>query len=216
MAEESNEAVAYLRTLKHSDGATAAAPARETAPPEQESIAANGNVGERVQGSEKRRSPRHRCAGSADLREDGHDVRTWATFSDVSLHGCYVEAQATYPVGTILHMKLEANGVRVESKGTVRVNYPYLGMGIAFLEMSEANSLQLRELLSRIPRRTVVMGTGTASPIPSRGPLEGVPLISDPVSAVRALTEFFEVRQMLMRDDFLRILRKSQAPEPKL
>jgi hypothetical protein len=89
-------------------------------------------------------------------------------------------------------------------------------MGIAFLEMSEANSLQLRELLSRIPRRTVVMGTGTASPIPSRGPLEGVPLISDPVSAVRALTEFFEVRQMLMRDDFLRILRKSQAPEPKL
>ena len=71
------------------------------------------------------------------LREDGRDVRTWATFSDVSLHGCYVEAQATYPVGTILHMKLEANGVRVETKGNVRVSYPYLGMGIAFVDMSD-------------------------------------------------------------------------------
>ena len=34
------------------------------------------------------------------MREEGCDVRTWATFTDVSLHGCYVEAQATYPVGT--------------------------------------------------------------------------------------------------------------------
>jgi hypothetical protein len=32
---------------------------------------------------------------------------------------------------------------------------------------------------------------------------------------VQALTEFFESRQMLMRDDFLRIVRKSQAAEAK-
>ena len=218
MAEEDNVSVDYLRALKHSDGsvaATAAAPAREPAPEEQALTEAKGNFNPRIPGTEKRRSPRHRCAGSADLREDGHEVRTWATFSDVSLHGCYVEAQATYPVGTILHMKLEANGVRVESKGTVRVNYPYLGMGIAFLEMSEANSLQLRELLSRIPRRTVVMGPRTASGIPSAGPLEAVPLITDPIAAVLALTKFFEDRQMLMREDFLRILRKSQPSEHK-
>jgi hypothetical protein len=51
------------------------------------------------------------------MREEGCDVRTWATFTDVSLHGCYVEAQATYPVGTVLHMKLETNGLRLEATG---------------------------------------------------------------------------------------------------
>jgi hypothetical protein len=68
------------------------------------------------------------------MRADGCDVHTWAAFTDVSLHGCYVEAQATYPAGAMLPMKLEANGVRLETKGSVRVSYPYLGMGIAFEE----------------------------------------------------------------------------------
>ena len=34
-------------------------------------------------------------------------------------------------------------------------------------------------------------------------------------AAVRALTEFFENRQMLMREDFLKILRQSQNPDIK-
>jgi hypothetical protein len=125
-----------------------------------------------------------------------------------------VEAQATYPAGTILHMKLEANGVRMETKGNVRVNYPYLGMGIAFVDMSEENRSHLRELLARISRPTVIMGPGIASSLPAAGPLEAVPTISDPAAALRALTEFFESRQMLMREDFLRILRQCQAPKP--
>lgn len=33
------------------------------------------------------------------------------------------------PPATLLHMKLEVNGSRVEVRGTVRVSYPYLGMG---------------------------------------------------------------------------------------
>jgi hypothetical protein len=66
------------------------------------------------------------------MRELTCDAHTWETFTDISLHGCYVEAQATYPVGTVLQIKLEANGVKVEITGNVRVSYPYLGMGIAF------------------------------------------------------------------------------------
>ncbi len=70
------------------------------------------------------------------MRELTCDVHTWATFTDISLHGCYVEAQATYPVGIVLQMKLAANGVKVEVTGNVRVSYPYLGMGIAFVNMT--------------------------------------------------------------------------------
>jgi hypothetical protein len=220
MAEETNEGVAYLRALKQSVGpvaATAAAPARTAGSEKRaDSSAAAADSGERFQGAEKRRSPRYKCEGSAELREDGREVRTWATFSDVSLHGCYVEAQATYPVGTILHMKLEANGFRVETEGNVRVNYPYLGMGIAFVEMSEQNLEQLRGLLSTISRPTIVMGPRMASSLPPGGARGTVaPVIADPAAAVRALTEFFENRQMLMREDFLKILRQSQNPDIK-
>ena len=206
MADEMNEGIAYLRALKH-----AAEPEAIPSEDHATSISPAAQAGERFQGAEKRRSPRYKCEGSAEIREDGQQVHTWATFTDVSLHGCYVEAQATYPAGTVLHLKLDANDIRVETQGNVRVNYPYLGMGIAFVDMSEENKARLRQLLATISRPCVIMGPGIASSLPANAPLDAVPLISDPAAAVRELVDFFENRQMLMREDFLRILRKSQS-----
>jgi hypothetical protein len=206
MAEQNNEGVAYLKALKQSyDPATAAPPLGNAADQQLIGSAVETEDGGRVR--EKRRSFRYKCEGTAELRQDGRDVRIWATLRDVSLHGCYVEAQATYPVGAILHMKLEANGVQVETKGLVRVNYPYLGMGIAFHETSEAVGARLREMLNKISRRTVVMLRGI--------PFGTLPQLADPASALRALTKFFENRQILMRDEFIRILRKSQSSIPR-
>jgi len=217
MAEEINESVAYLLALKRSGGSAASAgqvaETTASAPGTADAAPASPGAEPQYSGPEKRRSPRYKCEGSAELREDGCDVRTWASFTDISLHGCYVEAQATYPVGALLHMKLEANGIKVEVKGDVRVNYPYLGMGIAFVEMSEENRASLREMLGSILRPCVIMGPGIASTLPSSGPLEAVPAISNPGAAIQLLIEFFEHRQMLMREDFLRILRASQSPK---
>jgi hypothetical protein len=56
----------------------------------------------------------------------------------------------------------------------------------------------------------MIGGPGIASTLPSTGPLNAVPLINDPAKAIQALMDFFESRQMLMRDDFLRLIRKSQ------
>lgn len=215
MEHEMNDGVAYLKALKQSGSspaAAAAAPAT-TSPVHSASMSEVPDAQAQYKGVEKRRSPRFKCEGSAEMREQGHDVRTWATFTDVSLHGCYVEAQATYPVGTVLEMKLEANGVRVETNGTVRVSYPYLGMGIAFTDMSDENRAQLRDLLGRVSRPAVIMGPGIASSLPAREPLRTLPPISDPKAALHALIDFFENRQMLMRDDFLRLLSQSQ-PKP--
>ena len=224
MAQETDDGVAYLKALKKGSAAqpgvatagTATAPAKEPAPDLRPSaIPVSTHLAQLFQGAEKRRSPRYKCEGSAEMREEGCDVKTWATFTDISLHGCYVEAQATYPVGTVLHMKLEAGGVRVETKGNVRVNYPYLGMGIAFIEMSEQGSQGLKELLGRISRPSVILGPGIVSALPSSAPLDGVPLISDSAAAVRALIEFFETRHMLTREDFLRVLKTSQKAPAK-
>ena len=107
-------------------------------------------------------------------------------------------------------MKLEASGIRVEAKGKVRISYPYLGMGIAFEEMSDENACHLKQLLASLSRPAVIMGPGAKSPYPSTGPMESLPAITHPEAAVRALIEFFEIHQILMRDDFVRLLKKSQ------
>jgi hypothetical protein len=162
-------------------------------------------------GAEKRRSPRYRCQGSAQLRELETGVSTWATCTDVSMHGCYVEATCTYPVGTNVRVKLQANEFQIESAGCVRVAYPCLGMGIAFGEMSEENRTRLRALLRTISRPSVILGPGASPSAPWGGSLMSIQLPADATAALRALAEFFESRQLLMRDEFLRILRKSQG-----
>ena len=172
MAQETNDGTAYLMVLKQatsSQSGAAAAPARE---PDRVQEAARAQNPENFQGAEKRRSPRYKCESSAEVREDGGDVRTWATFTDIGLHGCYVEAQATYPAGTLLHMRLEVNAIRVEAKGRVRISCPYLGMGIAFKDITEENNTHLKHLLASLSRPTVIMGPGANSPHPTTGPME--------------------------------------------
>ena len=211
MAQESDQGVAYLLALKQSSQA-AQADSEGVAPGSEQQ---SGSRTEYYEGANKRRTARYKCEGSVEIREEGCDVRTWATFTDISLYGCYVEAQATYPVGTILNMKLDANGMRVETRGNVRVNYPYLGMGIAFVAMTDDNETRLREMLASISRGSVVMEPGMPSTLPAQTPLISVPTITDPGAAIQQLVEFFDHRQMLMREDFLRILRKSQARDPR-
>jgi hypothetical protein len=216
MEKEYESGVAYLKALKQPVTSTAGAAAAGMQTEEHAgSNLAGATSGNRFQGSEKRRSLRYQCEGSIEMREDGTDGHTWATFTDISLHGCYVEAQSAYPKGTALHIKLEAHGVRVETRGTVRVSYPYLGMGIAFVDTSPENTARLREMLMKVSRPSMLMGPGIASTLPSSKPLDAMPVISNPAAAVLALTEFFQNRQMLMREDFLRILRTSQGTNPK-
>ena len=76
----------------------------------------------------------------------------------------------------------------ISAKGTVKVNYPYLGMGIAFTEMSQDDRARLRSLLQSIARPSVVMGPGIAA----AGLREPMLVISDPAAAVQALVQVFE------------------------
>jgi len=211
MTEELNEGTAYLLALKKATSAqfgAAAAPARE-----QQRVfesASTAPKDESFQGAEKRRSHRYKCEGSAEVREDGCEVRTWATFSDISLHGCYVEAQATYPAGTLLYLKLEANGVRVETQGKVRISYPYLGMGIAFEGMSDENAIRLKQLLAGLSCESVTAGREANTLHATSGSIELMPAVTNPEAAVRAVVEFFETSKVLKRDEFVKLLKKTQ------
>ncbi|MFZ0418237.1 MAG: PilZ domain-containing protein, partial [Candidatus Sulfotelmatobacter sp.] len=161
--------------------------------------------------ADKRQSARYRCQGSARLRELGSGVSTWATFTDISLHGCYVEAMSTFRVGAKVGLTLEVNGFRLESNGEVRVVYPNLGMGICFTTMADPDRERLRELLRSLSRPSVILGTrpevdATLIPEPT-----ALAPITNPAAALQAVMNFFEERHILSREEFLRILRKSQS-----
>jgi hypothetical protein len=208
--DETNEGAAYLSALKNPGSpqatgtATVAAPAKahfaETPTP------ANRPSPARV---EKRKSPRYRCKGSAHLQENG-TVATWATFADISMHGCYVEAASPLRLGTVLNLTLEVNGFRVEATGEVRVVYPNLGMGIRFIKVSEGDLEQLRELVGSISRSSVILGARAPTHAPSIPQSSALPGVANPGAALLALRNFFEHRHVMGREEFLTILRNNQ------
>jgi hypothetical protein len=122
------------------------------------------------------------------------------------MHGCYVEAATVYPPDTVVMLKIEAQNLRIQAEGSVRVSYPGLGMGVAFTRIAEDDRTRLKEMLRNIALPSVIMGT-TAS---TSNPSDPVPNIPDPAAALRALIGFFDGRQMLTRGEFVRILYKSQ------
>ena len=84
-------------------------------------------------------------------------------------------------------MKMEVNGLRFETKGKVRISYPYLGMGIAFQDISDENLARLKQLLGSLSRPVVIVGPGANAPHPTTGPMEGLPAITDPEACVARL-----------------------------
>jgi hypothetical protein len=203
MSEENREGVAYLVALKQSSQADAASAADGNADPDAPEL-----HGEQFHGANKRQARRYKCEGSVEMRTEGCDVRTWATFTDISLYGCYIEAQATFPAGTVLNLKLEANGIRVETRGNVRVNYPYLGMGVAFVGMTGENVGRLRRILASASRGCVVERVDQARTATGSDAASGIAQAS---AVIRELMEFFEKRETLGREDFVRILHGGQS-----
>lgn len=195
----------YLRKLKVGEQAAGLAPTSQSL------VVAAPPANEKPVVREKRASPRYACRGSARFRQLDSEVQSWGTFTDVSLHGCYVEVTATFPVGTRLSLSLELNGQRVSMMGEVRVSYPFLGIGIAFREMSEENRQRLAEMM-----RAVALAIRVAASERERSATDSKPGgnesrdTPDPRRALEALVEFFDQRSLLSREEFYRLLRDSQ------
>lgn len=212
MAEQLDAGAAYLASLKRPTSSTAAGGAAAAPAPEKaNSTSAHSHLPvTRPAQAEKRRSPRYRCAGSARLQELGSATTVWATFTDLSMHGCYVEAPNPFAVGTILNLRLEANGFRVDAAGEVRVSYPGVGMGISLARMGESDRETLGMLVRSIARVATVLSSHAATQSLSVQPDETWRAVSNPAAALQGMFTFFENRHMMGREEFLRIVRTSQ------
>jgi hypothetical protein len=111
----------------------------------------------------------------------------------------------------MLALTMEVNAFRVEARGEVRVTYPNLGMGIFFTTMADEERERLHELIRSLSRPSVITGHG-APRVSTASPSGALAPVTNPAAAVQAIANFFEDRQILSRDEFLRVLRKSQEP----
>jgi hypothetical protein len=218
MLDDTSDGADYLSALKQSGSpqAAGAGPARAPAGPRSAEtrtadVAPSSRPG--ATSAEKRKSPRYRCKGSARLQEVGSGVTTWATFTDISMRGCYVEAAAPYRVGAALDIRLQARGFQIEAGGEVSVTYPNLGMGISFTRIAEEDRKRLRELLRSISPASAIVGAPGVPPVPSVPEDPRSETLSPAINsraALQAIKNFFEDRYVMGREEFLRILRKSQ------
>ncbi|MBZ5598723.1 MAG: PilZ domain-containing protein [Acidobacteriia bacterium] len=162
---------------------------------------------------DRRRNPRYKCEGSAEFRTEGSDIRTWATITDLSRSGCYVEMQATSPVDTPVNMVIEVKGIRAQVKGTVRISYPFLGMGIGFTEISAHDRAQLDEILLRL-------ASSLSAPVHPPDPKPATPVALDlstvnAAATLDAVARFFQAHATLTRDQFTELIqRDGSKPRP--
>jgi hypothetical protein len=194
----------YLRRLKADTERPAMSPFQAPAPT---SVEADRPVPSQ-NAPERRRSPRYKCEGSAEFRVGGTDVRTWGTLTDLSIHGCYIEMTATFPVGAMVDLVLELSGRRVNVKGEVRVSYPFLGIGVAFRDVTPESERILQSMVASLlaQQRTASNSPGTGIPTPI-----SAPLIANPAAALQAVADFCEGHSSLSKSEFLQLIRKNQT-----
>jgi hypothetical protein len=153
--------------------------------------------------AERRAVPRFTCQGSAQVRREHSQVHTWASITDISMHGCYLEMASTFPVGTIVHVQIELVNVRVNLKGEVRATYPFLGMGIAFRDVPEEEHMLLTEIVNVVMRDARLV-----APKPQAAATDWeMPKVSNPERALELIGAAFETRTMLTRNELTRILQ---------
>jgi hypothetical protein len=151
-----------------------------------------------------RQSPRLRCSGSVRFRIEGNDVPMWGTLTDISLHGCYVEMNTTFPIDTKVDLVLKSFGIRIQARGTVRTSYPLLGMGIGFTDIEPGQELQLKQLLDVLTGQGAVSNGESARENGMKNYMGTVDLRA----FLDEMTEFFRKNQMLCREEFHKIAKR--------
>ena len=95
-------------------------------------------------GRELRRSPRFPFVAVAELSHAESGEKLASTVAELSLNGCYVDMLNTFPVGSVMTIKIFAESDCFQATAKVIYTHPNLGMGMAFQEVSIKNGELLR------------------------------------------------------------------------
>jgi PilZ domain len=98
---------------------------------------------------ELRTNPRFRCQNSIEVHVNG-GASFWGTVADLSLSGCYVEMPIPLEPGTKLKVAIWFGQSKAWAQAQVAHRTPGLGIGLNFLEISDADRDQIRSFLANL------------------------------------------------------------------
>jgi hypothetical protein len=162
--DDSDEGMNYLRRLKGKPGDSAAKTGVQSGGrplPASKAADVVPPIGAHSTFIERRKDPRYSCSGRIQMQVDGANYGLGGILTNISLHGCYVEMNNTYPVGTKLNLELDVISMKIKLSGIVRATYPFLGMGIYFGEIESKPLAQLKELLLALAARKAAYGASS-------------------------------------------------------
>ena len=158
----------------------------------------------------RRKHPRYPCTGGVELRQQESGPPAWGNISDISLTGCYVETVSTLPVGSMVMFHLRTHDLEVRGRATVKTSHHAVGMGIAFLHLTQEDQQNLEYLIGTLAgiqemrpddKRTFVPADAPAeaprAPAPKTPAPEGT-AISEQISQI--LKELTALEQQLIKD----------------
>lgn len=107
----------------------------------------------------RRRAPRYHCTGQAEVRCRHAGPPSRGKLLDLSLGGCYLEADFAFDIGRRVEVLLQVSGMPFRAIGQVvytqvlrdperpRTTFQYVGMGIRFVELSCGARTRLQTLI---------------------------------------------------------------------
>ena len=103
---------------------------------------------------ERRRSTRIPFVASAEIIDDEENTRSSSQVSDLSLHGCCVQASNPFPVGTSVTIEIYREEDFLEAPATVAYFTPQKAMGLAFTSIEPRFAAILKKWLATtsVPR----------------------------------------------------------------
>jgi PilZ domain len=91
----------------------------------------------------RRKHARYRCTGGAELRRSEGMPAVFASLSDISLEGCYVETVSTLPTGAEVVFMLRVRETVVRGRALVKTSNHAVGMGLEFTHLATEDQQKL-------------------------------------------------------------------------
>jgi hypothetical protein len=175
----------------------------------------------------RRKHARYHCTGGAELRRTEGMPAVFASLTDISLEGCYVETASTLPANSEVVFMLRVRDTVIRGRALVKTSNHAVGMGLEFLHLATEDQQKLdflvgtlvgtqemrpaekRAIVFEEPRRipaplTTTRPVPTASmttplrPSSSSAPSPGSSPISQRI--MRTVTELNDLEQSLVKD----------------
>jgi hypothetical protein len=104
-----------------------------------------------LEGQERRKQPRFACEGSALISLPHGGLLISGSILNVSVSGCYIDAPSiNLERGTQVEVYFETQRLHFRVAGNISVLRPRIGVGIAFLKLSQRATRQIAQLVKEL------------------------------------------------------------------